>query len=153
MGIYLVNFLVYTMAMVGLLFICLMVYKKTMSNTKCTKNNDELVVENALKLAPRKTVYVVKVGGEKFLIAGDAERTTFLAKLNGQELTKEVMTTVPVKFDENVATEYKSSVADYSEVMKAIKMTRRKQPVMREMLRKLEAQSFTEEVNNEQKVV
>ena len=145
MGIYLINFLVYTMAMVGLLFICLMVYKKTMSNAKCTKNNDELIVENALKLAPRKTVYVVKVGEEKFLIAGDAERTTFLAKLDGKEFPKEVLTTIPVKFEEPVISEHKSVATDYSEVMNVIKMTRKKQPIMREMLRKHDEHSLASE--------
>jgi len=40
MGTYLLNFIVYSMAMVGLLFICLVVYKKTMANGKCTKNNE-----------------------------------------------------------------------------------------------------------------
>jgi len=147
MGIYLVNFLVYTMAMVGLLFVCLVVYKKTMANAKCTKNNDELVVENALKIAPRKTVYVVKAGGEKFLIAGDAERTTFLAKLNVAEPSKETITTVPVKIEPSVLPETKSCVTDYSEVMNAIKITRKKQPVMREMLRKLEEQTLAYENN------
>ena len=101
MGTYLLNFIIYSMAMVGLLFICLMVYKKTMVNGKCTKNNEELAVENALTLSPRKTIYVVKVGNEKFLVAGDAERTTFLAKLNSQEpIIAEKITTIPVEITE-----------------------------------------------------
>ena len=56
MGTYLINFLVYSMAMVGLLFVCLMVYKKTMVNNKCSKNKNELDIENALNLSPRKTI-------------------------------------------------------------------------------------------------
>lgn len=82
MGTYLVNFIVYSMAMAGLLFVCLCIYKKTMLNTKCMKKNDELAIENALSLSQRKTLYVIKAGNEKFLIAADTERTTFLAKLD-----------------------------------------------------------------------
>lgn len=85
MGTYLINFIVYSMAMVGLLFVCLMVYKKTLVNAKCTKNNNELSIENALNLNARKTLYVVRAGNEKFLIASDTERTTFLSKLNDGE--------------------------------------------------------------------
>lgn len=82
MGTYLINFIVYSMAMAGLLFVCLCIYKKTMLNTKCMKKNDELSIENALSLSQRKTLYVIKAGNEKFLIAADTERTSFLAKLD-----------------------------------------------------------------------
>jgi len=142
MGTYLLNFIVYSMAMVGLLFICLVVYKKTMANGKCTKNNDEMLVENALNLSPRKTIYVVKVGDEKFLIAGDAERTTFLAKLDERALVSEKITTVPVEMVEQPPKiQQEHTHVDYSEVMNKIRMTKKKQPVMREILRKLDEQS------------
>lgn len=149
MGTYLLNFIIYSMAMVGLLFICLMVYKKTMINGKCTKNNEELAVENALTLSPRKTIYVVKVGNEKFLVAGDAERTTFLAKLNSQEtILPEKITTIPIDIVEKpIVAEKKSHTTDYSEVMNTIKMTKKKQPVMKEILRKLEEQSIVNQTN------
>ena len=67
MTTYLINFLVYSMAMVGLLFVCLMVYKKTMVNPRSLKNNNNLVIENALNLSSRKTIYIVKAGEEKVL--------------------------------------------------------------------------------------
>ena len=120
MGVYLINFLVYSMAMVGLLFICLMIYKKTMVENRFSKNDNELKVENALNLSQRKTLYVVKAGNEKFLIAADLERTSFLAKLNNEEIhtcknivdeKKEALYVVPQK---------KSQTIDYSEVMNAI---------------------------------
>ena len=81
MGIYLINFLVYSMAMVGLLFVCLMVYKKTMANNFSKKNSEDLTVENAMNLSARKTLYIVKAGNEKFLIAGDSDKTTLISKL------------------------------------------------------------------------
>lgn len=136
MGVYLVNFLVYSMAMVGLLFVCLLVYKKTMVNNKCSKNNNDLTVENALNLSPRKTVFVIKAGNEKFLIASDVERTTFLAKLNSGDTTAQTQTQAVLKHEESSIPSQKA--VDYSEVMNAIKMTKRKQPVMREILRKLD---------------
>lgn len=120
------------MAMVGLLFVCLMVYKKTMVNTKCVKNENELNIQNALNLSARKTLYIIKAGNEKFLIASDVERTTFLAKLNNNE---ETTITQATPFVEEKRTEPKC--VDYSEVMNAI-TTKRKQPVMKEILRKLD---------------
>lgn len=138
MGIYLINFLVYSMAMVGLLFVCLMVYKKTMVNSKCAKNTDELNVENALNLSARKTLYVVKAGNEKFLIASDVERTTFLAKLNVND-NVQIAPAVPAQTSKKA-----EKAVDYSEVMSAIQTTKRKQPVMREILRKLDERTAEE---------
>lgn len=138
MGIYLINFLVYSMAMVGLLFVCLMVYKKTMVNSKCSKNTDELNVENALNLSARKTLYVVKAGNEKFLIASDVERTTFLAKLNVND-NVQIAPAVPAQTPKKA-----EKAVDYSEVMSAIQTTKRKQPVMREILRKLDERTAEE---------
>ena len=146
MGTYLINFLVYSMAMVGLLFVCLMVYKKTMVNNKCSKNKNELDIENALNLSPRKTIYIVKAGNEKFLIASDAERTTFIAKLDASGKTPAMqgythqMSTIEV-----IKPEKKEEKGiDYSEVMNAIKSTQKRQPVMKEMLRKLEHSAMEE---------
>ena len=146
MGTYLINFLVYSMAMVGLLFVCLMVYKKTMVNNRCSKNKNELDIENALNLSPRKTIYIVKAGNEKFLIASDAERTTFLAKLDAsgkapamQAYTPQTITPAAVK-----PVQKEDTGVDYSEVMNAIKSTQKRQPVMKEMLRKLEHSAMEE---------
>lgn len=146
MGTYLINFLVYSMAMVGLLFVCLMVYKKTMVNNRCSKNKNELDIENALNLSPRKTIYIVKAGNEKFLIASDAERTTFLSKLDAsgkapamQAYTPQTITPAAVK-----PVQKEDTGVDYSEVMNAIKSTQKRQPVMKEMLRKLEHSAMEE---------
>ena len=145
MGNYLISFIVYSMAMVGFLVLCVMIYKRTMPNNRCAKNNQELEIENALNLSQRKTLYVIKAGNEKFLIAADAERTSFLAKLDA-ETTKQTtqekidrIVTIPVEQDflNNSAIKNAKPV-DYSEIMSSLKNTRsNKKPVMREMLRKL----------------
>lgn len=139
MGTYLINFLVYSMAMVGLLFVCLMVYKKTMVTGKCKKDNEKLDIENALNISPRKTLYVIKAGKERFLIAADAERTTFLSKLESensayvntidQPAQVRVIPPAPPKRNKNV---------DYSEVMNAININTNKKPFMKEILKKLD---------------
>lgn len=137
MSVYLINFLVYSMAMVGLLFVCLLVYKKTMVNNKFAKNNSELHIENALNLSQRKTLYVVKAGNEKFLIASDVERTSFLAKLGQNEtITAAAIAQEPAKAETPEAPS-----VDYSEIMSVIKKTNRKQPILKEIIKKLDAQS------------
>ncbi len=84
MGTYILQFGVYTLAMVGVIFVSMLVVKKTMTNGKFAKNNNQLCIENVLNLSQRKTLYIIKVGVERFLIAGDTERTSFLAKLDGE---------------------------------------------------------------------
>ena len=88
MGSYLGNFAVYTLAMAGLIFFALMVYKKAISigGIKSSKNKI-LSVEETISIAPRKTLYVVKAGNEKFLIAGDVDKTTLISKLNSVNKT------------------------------------------------------------------
>lgn len=150
MGIYLINFLVYSMAMVGLLFVCLMVYKKTMANNFSKKNSEDLTVENAMNLSARKTLYIVKAGNEKFLIASDAERTTFLARLNEsgnanakqiQEIPNDVFFSISGNELNKDKKQNEQKGVDYTEVMNAIKNTTHKQPVMKEILRKLDQQT------------
>ena len=141
---YLINFIVYTMAMVGFLILCLMVYKKTMPKNRCAKNNDELKIENALNISPRKTLFIIKAGNEKFLIAADAERTTFLSKLetteNVQNQLQEKIVTIPVEqdsFNINSSDIKNAKPIDYSEVLSSIRKNSNKKPVMRERLKKL----------------
>lgn len=81
MNSYLVNFATYTLAMIGFLALAIFVYKKTAFSGGKVQNKDFLQVENSLRLSATKTVYVLKAGKEKFLIAGDAANTTMLAKL------------------------------------------------------------------------
>ncbi len=82
---YLVNFGIYTMAMLGLIFFALMVYKKfaVEGNFSKVSKNHNLSIEETMTIGPRKTLYVVKAGSERFLIAGDVDKTTLISKLDG----------------------------------------------------------------------
>lgn len=84
---YIAAFIFYTMAMVGILLIGFVIYKKTF-----TQNNSEhkgtMKVLDSISIAPKKMLLVVKVKNEKFLIATDADRTTFLAKLEDETEAK-----------------------------------------------------------------
>ncbi len=83
MNSYIVNFAAYTFAMIGFIALALYIYKKSMFSISVSdKNKNFLKVENSLKLSAAKTIYVLKAGEEKFLIAGDATNTTLLAKLS-----------------------------------------------------------------------
>lgn len=77
---YLMNFLVYTSAMVGIIFAAVFIYKKTV----CMQNSrsEFLGVEDSISLAPRKTLYVVRAGDERFLVASDADKTCLISKLD-----------------------------------------------------------------------
>ena len=77
---YLVNFIVYTTAMVGIIFLAILVYKKCSYNG--TSKSKFLNVEDCISLAPRKTLYVVRAGHERFLIASDVDRTSLISKLD-----------------------------------------------------------------------
>lgn len=132
MGHYLVNFAVYAMAMVGVIGISLFVYKKSCFDSTEREKADFLTVENKLNLSPRKSLYIIKAGDEKFLVASDVEQTTFLAKLGGQDLES----ATNVQFDK------KPVLAGISldEDLRSSGSNVRKMPVMKELVRKLNSQ-------------
>ena len=82
---YLVTFAVYTTAMIGVIFLALYAYKKFSPSNSRVSQSQFLEVEDCVSFGVRKQLYVVRAGQEKFLIASDAERTTFLAKLKEQK--------------------------------------------------------------------
>lgn len=86
---YLINFIVYTTAMIGVIFLAVLVYKKFSCNF--VSKSQFLNVEDCISLAPRKNLYVVRAGKERFLVASDAERTSLIAKLaDGETQTTSV---------------------------------------------------------------
>ncbi len=87
---YIINFLVYTMAMIGFITLALIIYKKSVNINTGTMNKDFLKVENFLRLSASKTIYVIKAGNEKFLIAADMSNTTMLAKLSNENRYEEI---------------------------------------------------------------
>jgi len=74
-------FSVYTLAMIGLVFIGLVVVKKSLTFTPKKNQNNFLKIEASLNLEPRKNLYVVKAGREKFLISSSGESCQFMSKL------------------------------------------------------------------------
>ncbi len=93
MGSYILNFMVYTMAMCGLICFALFVYKKFAVGNFLSKNSQFLNVEEALSLAPRKTLYVIRAGEERFLIASDVDKTTLISKLDANVQVSKVLST------------------------------------------------------------
>lgn len=90
MGGYLVNFAVYTMAMIGLIFFALMIYKKFSGEGILGRKSEFLSVEDTIGIAPRKNLYIVRAGNERFLIAGDIDKTTLIAKLDENNTSSKV---------------------------------------------------------------
>ena len=86
---YLANFMVYTFAMVGVIVIALLVFKNATSQGTGAKSK-YLKVIDSMSLAPRKTLYIVSTGKEKFLIAGDVDKTTLISKLETNEQAEEI---------------------------------------------------------------
>lgn len=82
---YLSNFIVYFLAMIGIIILALYVYKKFNISSIGFRHNNSLTVEDTLNLSPRKTLYVIRQGNERFLIAGDMDRTTLISKLKDGE--------------------------------------------------------------------
>ena len=99
---YLANFMVYTLAMVGIIAVALLIFKGATGCGGGIKSK-YLKVLDTLSLAPRKTLYVVSTGREKFLIAGDVDKTTLISKL---ETTEEE--------DKNISDIVSSKNNDYS---------------------------------------
>lgn len=93
MSAYLVNFIVYTTAMIGIIFLAVLVYKKFSCNS--ASKSQFLNVEDCISLAPRKNLYVVRAGNERFLVASDAERTILISKLGDGETPKASVEELP----------------------------------------------------------
>lgn len=84
---YVVNVGVYTLAMLGIFFIAIIISKKFL-NMNITQKGEKnfLSLESRLFLEPRKSLYVIKAGRERFLIATNAEGSQLIAKLESQEI-------------------------------------------------------------------
>ena len=116
MGSYILNFTVYTMAMCGLICFALFVYKKFATGCFSNKNTQFLNVEETLSLTPRKTLYVIKAGEERFLIASDADNTTLISKLettNTIQNIPQTKTPQPVDLDSQLQKIYPKEQLSY----------------------------------------
>ncbi len=97
MSTYLLNFIVYTAAMVGVICLAVVVYKKSTTGFRASKSKF-ISVEERLNISPRKTLYVIRAGNEQFLIAGDADKTTLISQLGGGKYTEPGNYTEPTEY-------------------------------------------------------
>ncbi len=87
---YITAFIFYTLAMIGILLVGFIVYKKTFVMNK-SENKGMIKILDSCPIGPKKTLMVVKIKNEKFLIASGAEHTTFLSKLSDDNSSKNVV--------------------------------------------------------------
>ncbi len=92
MLIHAIKFMVYTFGVIGLLLIAYIVAKRCMGLDINTRKKGNLFIEETLNITPRKTLYVLRAYDERFLIASDANSTSFLAKLNSDESITDKLT-------------------------------------------------------------
>ena len=112
---YLANFLVYTFAMVGVIVAALLIFKNATA-VGGVKKSKYLKIIDSMSLAPRKTLYIVSTGSEKFLIAADVDKTTLVSKLDNvqnfevEAIFKETLENLPntdmKKFDYSPRSHY-----------------------------------------------
>jgi flagellar biogenesis protein FliO len=131
---YLINFSIYTMAMIGVIFIALYTFK-AVSGGGFSRKTSMLNVIDTMKLSARKTLYVIKAENEKFLIAADIDKTSLIAKLG--ENSEQI-----IKKREDKGVSLKSfdgieSINEFSSVINFNEEKAKKGPMMRELAKKL----------------
>lgn len=131
MSHYMLNFIVYTTAMIGVIFVALFAFKYA-TGTNFNRKNSSLSVVDALKLSARKNLYVIKAENERFLIAADIDKTTLIAKLGEKQAQtfRDDKSLNLNSFDGIEAIDDFSTVVDFKEHSK-------KGPVMKKLAQKL----------------
>lgn len=130
---YLSNFIVYFLAMIGLIILALYIYQKFSLTSVGSRKGNLLKVEESLSLSPRKVLYVIRSGNERFLVASDAERTTLISKL--EEQTSEE--TYHTENNINPARRYVKADLSESNILAQDNVAPLKKPIMREIRKKL----------------
>ena len=99
---YITAFIFYTLAMIGILLLGFVVYKKTIMTTK-NETKGMIKILDSMPIGNKKNLLVVKIKNERFLIASGMEHTTFLAKLAEDNSKQEKIQKTP-KQQKNRAT-------------------------------------------------
>ena len=139
------HFMVYIMAMLGIICLAIFTYKISYGSARNGLNTSTLSVTDSMKLTPKKTLYVVKAGDERFLIASDFDSTTLISKLNENQTIKNVSpqnVTVPIKKREDKSKTLSSfdglkSMDDF--ISSFEEKIGDKKPVFKELARKLQS--------------
>ena len=119
---YITNFIVYTLAMVGVIVVALLVFKNATS-IGGGKTSKYLKIIDSISLGQRKNLYVVSTGKEQFLIAGDVNNTCLISKLDnigettiqtkvGTEQAFEKLKTAQTSFQETMNSLSKANYMD-----------------------------------------
>lgn len=138
MGHYMISFSIYTMAMVGLIFGALFVFK-AFSNKCFSKKSSMLTIEDTMSLSPRKTLYVINAKNESFLIASDVDRTSLIAKLD-TKCAEEALTPSITRIDQSTKlTSFDGieSMDEFTSLIDFQKEKAAKRPMMKELAKKL----------------
>ncbi len=105
---YIINFSVYTLAIIGLIFTAFIMVQKTLNgDVLARKNNNFLSMESVLSLEPRKNLYVINAGNEKFLLSTDMNGCKLLTKLENSNNKDDV--------DNNINFEHKEDDSENTE--------------------------------------
>jgi len=83
---HLTGFLVYMLAMLGIIFIALVVVKKSITFSSVKQKNSFLKIESRLNIEPRKNLYVIKAGNERFLVSSGIEGCQFMTKIGEKNI-------------------------------------------------------------------
>ena len=138
MGHYMISFSIYTMAMVGLIFGALFVFK-AFSNKCFSKKSSMLKIEDTMSLSPRKTLYVINAKNESFLIASDVDRTSLIAKLD-TKCEEAAITPSIARVDKSTnLTSFDGieSMDEFASLIDFQKERATKRPMMKELAKKL----------------
>lgn len=142
---YLINFSIYTTAMIGIIFLALFTFKK-FSNGCFSKKSSILNIEDTMKLSARKTLYVIKAENERFLIAADIDKTSLIAKLDSKLGAKSDLRvekgTLPTRGDKSSqlsSFDGIESLNDFASIIDFQKERSNKGPMMKELAKKLSA--------------
>lgn len=113
---YISNFIVYTLAMVGVIVVALLVFKNATS-IGAGKTSKYLKIVDSISLGQRKNLYIVSTGKEQFLIAGDVNNTCLISKLDGLETKNNIGINESVgSFKETLESLPKSSYMDRTNI-------------------------------------
>lgn len=132
---YIVHFGIYTMAMLGIIAVAVLTYKMSYSGMRTGGNSSLLSVTDSMKLTPKKTLYVVKAGEERFLIASDFETTTLISKLGENETIENV--SMPQREDKSSKLPHADGLKSMNDFISKFE-TKSKKPVMKELAKKLQ---------------
>ena len=106
---YITNFIVYTLAMVGVIVVALLVCKNATSIGQ-GKVSKYLKLIDSISLGQRKNLYIVSTGNEEFLIASDVNNTCLISKLESINKNSFSQKLVQNNFDEHKIDSFKETL-------------------------------------------